>query len=211
MRCRRWFRPQRSAVPSDRARLAQFRPNRWSASVMAPSTAKTKTGRTRVDSRSQLAMAPPCVQWPLRHRAATSSRSRQRSITTDRDTTVSHGQLACPGSSRCVRSRRWRGALCSRSSPAASWSDLPPEHHGVVFVRKVVAVRHVRPHEGPEPRKRSPTRGRAQRRLPWRRRRGAAHRAYRHVLAVAHDGSVLLHVQVHRRHPAAAAVADLPE
>src|SRR3954454_16059221 len=102
-------------------------------------------------------------------------------------------------------SRGARGAETSRLG-----GDLPAEHHRVVLVRQVVAVRHVGAHEVPEaavddhrltrvertqvsPRLVVPVPGTAV--------------ACRHALAVAHHGAVSLYVEVEGMHPAAAPVA----
>src|SRR5438270_9113944 len=95
--------------------------------------------------------------------------------------------------------------------------DFPAEHHGVVFVGQVVAVGHVLAREGAEVTVEHHRLGRVHRddvilagvvdvaRVD--RGSGEALRG----LAVAEQDVVLLHVHVHRVHPAATTVDDLPD
>src|SRR4051794_25066936 len=96
--------------------------------------------------------------------------------------------------------------------------DRPAEHHGVVLVGQVVAVRHVVAREVPELAvdDHRLARGQPPEGPTGTVRRVAGNGVLRplrggHQLAVPPDRAVLLHVQVEGVHPAAAAVADLPQ
>src|SRR5262245_59330108 len=101
-------------------------------------------------------------------------------------------------------------------SGAPAWHDrllhdLPAEHHRVILVRQVVAVRHVGPEERAEVPEEIDGLTRSERNhvfarlvIGMRAIEGSGH-------AIARDDAMLLHVQVERMDPAAAAVADRPD
>src|SRR4051794_34955758 len=88
--------------------------------------------------------------------------------------------------------------------------DFPAEHHVVVLVGQVVAVRDVRAGEGAEPARDVGLLARVQRDHVFL-GRVVGVPARRRQLAVAHEHRVLLHVEVHRVDPAATAVLDPPD
>src|SRR6478735_11260378 len=108
-------------------------------------------------------------------------------------------------------SASWPSIRSANEWAPGLWGDFPAEHHGVVLVGQVVAVRHVRSDEVAEP---AEDDHRFTRIEPdhvffpvsvW-----AGLRRPGRVLAVAHHHAVLFHVQVHRVHPTTTTVADLP-
>src|SRR6478672_6126905 len=208
--------PAKTTTPVTATRPQTCREARWGAAARARPSAMQAAIATIDRTRN----CPPCTRrngssiacttaMPARHPVAA-----ERSVASRR---VSAGASAPALSVRSVTTARGsdRAVLMltegspGRPSAGLRREDLPAEHHVVVLVGQVVAVRHVRAGEGPESAGDDDLLARVQ----------GDHvllagvvgvTAVRRRLAVAGHHQVLLHVEVERVDPAAAAVADPP-
>src|SRR4051794_12713 len=208
-------------------------PNQRCARTNATSTATTYTGSSSVDSWSQVengaevrSMAPTAPRNTTSQNPFTKASTTAKGSTCDQATAarvlsrpvaaVTSGSRV--GASPAPDSAAYRvsvsvfGVIADLLGPPCS-RDRPAEHHGVVLVGEVVAVGDIGAREVADPAVDD-----------HRLARVEGHqvlagdvvgvtgvRSHRHVLAGPHDRAVLLHVEVEGVHPAAAAVADLPE
>src|SRR3954454_7871054 len=204
----------------------------------AASTATTYTGSSSEDSCHQVengaevrSMAPTAPRITTIQKPLTKASRTARGSTCDHETAARRWSQLDAGAAAvvvsgtrapatrarerptCLVSVSVCGVIAALLRPARSSGDRPAEHHGVVLVGEVVAVRDVGAGEVPEAAVDDHRLARVQGDQVLARDVVGMPRVGRdgHVLAVAHDGAVLLHVEVERVHPAATAVADLPE
>src|SRR3954463_13324675 len=203
-----WSAPHPASTSA--AVAATTRHTRTAASAVEAASFQASTTHSPVAASDRTASCLPCTSRGGISVACTSAMpvrpmvAAERSVASRRLSAVSVATVRLP-----LRAR-------VEAMPPLGGHDLPAEHHVVVLVGQVVAVGHVRAGEGPEPARDVRLLARIQGDHVLlggvvQVAAGGAARQGRPGLAVAVEHRVLLHGEVHRVHPAAAAVLDPPD